>query len=222
MGSGSVERDDRMPEPPAARADAELAARTQGVYERQARRFDAERPRSLHERAWLDRFLELVEPEGRILDLGCGAGEPIAAYFTAGGYRVIGLDASREMLALAENRFPDGDWRRGDMRQLDLEETFDGIIAWNSFFHLMPAEQRDVLQRIGRHLREGAALMLTVGDRAGEVGGWVGGEAVYHSSLAPEEYEGLLHDLGVDVVAFVREDPECDGQTILLGRKNRE
>lgn len=200
-------------------ADAVLAARTQGVYERQASRFDAERPKSLHERRWLDRFLELVEPTGRVLDLGCGAGDPIAGYMMSRGFDVVGVDASREMLALARERFPHGDWRWADMRRLDLLHSFDGVIGWNSFFHLMPAEQRDVLARTTRHMRPGAALMLTVGPEAGAETGWVGGEAVYHASLSPDEYTALLHELGIDVLDFVREDPECDGQTVLLGRK---
>ena len=202
-------------------ADSDLAARTQDIYERRATQFDAERPKALHEQSWLDRFLDLVEPEGRILDLGCGAGDPIAGYFMSRGFEVVGVDASHEMLTLARSRYPGGDWRMGDMRLLDLPEAFDGIVAWNSFFHLMPAEQRDVIERLGRHLNEGAALMLTVGPEAGEVAGWVGGEAVYHASLAPDEYDMLLAKQGVEIVAFVPEDPLCDSQTVLLGRKRR-
>lgn len=203
------------------KANAALAALTQEVYERRAAQFDAERPKSLIEGRWLDQFLAWIQPHGLILDLGCGAGDPIAGYFLGRGFRVIGVDASSEMVALAERRFPDSDWRVGDMRRLDLSESFDGIIAWNSFFHLMPEEQRDVLRLLGRHLNAGAALLLTVGPEAGEVTGRVGGEPVYHASLAPEEYFELLEGLGIDVVAFVPEDPLCDGHTVLLGRKRQ-
>ncbi len=200
-------------------ADAALAARTQEIYERHAARFDAERAKGLHERVWLDRFLDLVRPGGRVLDLGCGAGEPIAAYMLERGFDVVGFDASRAMLEIAERRFPNTEWRHGDMRSLDLGEAFDGIIAWNSFFHLMPDEQRDVLGRMAGHLGRGAALMITVGDRPGTVVGRVGGDPVYHASLAPVEYESILDDAGVEVVDFVREDPDCYEQTVLLGRK---
>ena len=196
-------------------ADARLAAKTQEVYERQARRFDAERPKALHERSWLDRFLSLVVPGGRVLDLGCGAGDPIADYIARRGFEVVGVDASPSMLEIARERFPDGDWRRADMRELELSERFDGVIAWNSFFHLMP----DVLGRIARHMNAGAALMVTVGPRAGEVAGWVGGESIYHSSLAPDEYREILGEEGIEVLDFVFEDPACDQQTVLLGRK---
>lgn len=198
---------------------ANLATTTQAVYERQAARFDAERPRRLHERAWLDRFLALVVPGGTILDLGCGAGDPIAAYMASQGHVVVGVDASRAMLEIARARFPEGDWRLGDMRTLDVPERFDGIIAWNSFFHLTRDEQREVLPLLAAHMAAGAALMLTVGPEDGEVDGHVGGERIYHASLAPDEYRRRLGELSIDVVQFVAEDAECGGQTVLLGRK---
>ncbi|MEM7021224.1 MAG: class I SAM-dependent methyltransferase [Pseudomonadota bacterium] len=196
-----------------------LAASTQEVYERNAARFDVERPKGLHERSWLDRFLELVTPGGLVLDLGCGAGDPIAGYVAGRGFRVIGVDASRPMLEIARRRFPAGDWRHGDMRTLDLAERFDGILGWNSFFHLTADEQRSVLPRIVSHMKPGAALMLTVGPAAGEVGGCVGDDAVYHASLAPAEYDAVLARLGVRIVQLAVEDPTCGQQTIMLARK---
>ena len=200
-------------------ADAALAARTREVYERRAALFDAERARDLHERAWLDRFLEGVEPGRRVLDLGCGTGDPMAAHMSARGLRVVGLDASRPMLEIARRRYPEGDWREGDMRALDLPERFDAVLAWDSFFHLTPAEQRRVLPRIAAHMTEGAPLMLTVGPRAGEVVGHVGGEPVYHASLDLEEYRRILGGLSLEVDAFVPEDPSCGHHTVLLARR---
>lgn len=196
-----------------------LAARTQEIYERNAARFDAERPKGLHERIWIDRFLDRVTAGGTILDLGCGAGDPIANYMAGRGYRVTGVDASRAMLDLARARDPDGDWRLADMRGLDLRERFHGIIGWNSFFHLTRPEQRAVLPRLARHLLPGGALMLTVGPRDGEVDGHVGDDRVFHASLSPEEYRAVLRDLGLEVLAFVAEDPDCDRQTVLLAAK---
>lgn len=200
-------------------ADPELAARTQAIYARQAKRFDAERTKSLQEQQWLDRLLAPIRSGGRILDLGCGAGDPIAGYLLERGFDVVGLDASSEMLALARARYPDAEWVLGDMRTLDLGGRFDAVIAWNSFFHLMPSEQRDVLARIARLMKGGSQLLVTVGDREGAETGWVGGEPIYHASLAPDEYRAVLGGLGVEVVDFVIADPTCGDQTVLLGRK---
>lgn len=198
---------------------AVLATRTQDVYERNAARFDADRLKTLFERGWLDRFLDLLPAGGRVLDAGCGTGEPIAVYMAGRGFRVTGIDAARAMLAIARARVPGGDWRLADMRGLDLGETFDGVIGWDSFFHLRPDEQRAVLPRLARHLNPGGALMLTVGPAAGEVAGHVGDDAIYHSSLAPDEYDSILAGLGLAVVRFTKEDPDCGGRTVLLARK---
>ncbi len=197
----------------------QLAAATAEIYERNAKRFDVERPKGLHERAWLDRLLALVEPAGRILDVGCGAAEPIGTYLITAGHRVTGTDISHAMLALARARVPSGDWRHADMRTLDLGEQFAGILGWNSFFHLTPDEQRSTLPRLAEHLLPGGALMLTVGPAAGEVVGRVGDDTVYHASLAPEEYRSILERNDIGVVAFVAEDPECDRQSVLLAKK---
>lgn len=201
---------------------AALALRTQDIYERNARRFDSERPKGLHERSWLDRFTAGQPAGAAILDLGCGAGDPIALHLAACGFRITGIDASREMIGLARARLPGGDWRLGDMRDLDLGQRFDGIIGWNSFFHLTREEQRALLPRLANHLNIGGALMLTVGPKDGEVGGQVGDDPVYHSSLAPADYREILVRHGVEIAAFVVEDPECDAQTVLLGRKSGE
>jgi len=196
-----------------------LAATTQAVYERQAVRFDRERPKRLLERAWLDRVLELVTPGGLILDLGCGTGDPISGYILSRGFRVIGVDASHAMLAIARERFPDGDWRHGDMRELDVPERFEGIIGWDSFFHLTRDAQRGVIPKLVAHLAPDGVLMLTIGTHDGEVMGHVGGEPIYHSSLEPGEYRQILGELGLAVVAFVMEDPDCDFHSVLLARR---
>ena len=56
------------------------SARIIDLYERHAHAFDRDRGRSLFERGWLDRFRAVAGDAAPILDLGCGAGERMAAY----------------------------------------------------------------------------------------------------------------------------------------------
>lgn len=192
---------------------------THGVYERQAAAYDAQRSRALFEARWLARFTALLPAGGRVLDLGCGTGEPIARWFMAEGFAVTGVDFSDAMLGIARSRWPDGDWRQGDMRDFDLDETFEGIIAWNSFFHLTGDEQRHCIALMARHLGEGGTLMLTVGPDAGEVQGTVGDEAVYHASLSPADYATCLEANGLRLTGFLAEDPETNRHTVMMARK---
>ena len=198
----------------------QLAAETPAVYERRAAQFDAERPKVLFERGWLERFLGMCPQRPLVLDAGCGAGEPIARYLLEAGCELVGLDSASAMIEIAAGRFPNARWEVGDMRELSEPEPFDGIVAWHSFFHLAPDDQRSTLVRFAEHLRPAGALLVTVGDRAGEVVGHVGGERVYHSSLSPDEYQAILRGLDLEVVDFVAEDPSCDGATVLLARRN--
>lgn len=198
---------------------AALALKTQEVYERRARVFDALRDKSLNERGWLDRFLSLLPDNPAILDLGCGAAEPIAAYLISRGADVLGIDASAAMIRMARARFPAARWRQMDMRALDLTECFDGILGWDSFFHLTKDEQRDLLPRLAGHLRSTGALMLTVGPGEGEVGGFVGPDPVYHASLAEAEYRRLLEAAGARIIEYTRNDAACGGHTVLLAQR---
>ncbi len=98
------------------------AARSQlrDVYQRQAGVWDAGRDRSLFEKGWLDRLLARTAPGDTVLDVGCGAGEPIARYIVDRGRRVCGVDFSEPMLALAQARMPHERWLLRDMRELTL------------------------------------------------------------------------------------------------------
>ena len=75
------------------------------LYERHAGAFDRDCGRSLPEQHWLDRFLALVPAGGSVLDVGCGMGEPMAAYVIGPGFTVTGVDASQAMIAMCRARF---------------------------------------------------------------------------------------------------------------------
>lgn len=192
---------------------------TQAIYERQATEYDKRRSKALFEARWLARFTASLKPGDHVLDLGCGTGDPIARWFMAEGFDVTGVDFSAAMLNIAKERWPDGDWRKADMRDFELDQQFDGIIAWNSFFHLTADEQTGCITRMARHLHNGGMLMLTVGPRAGEVSGTVGSELVYHASLSPAGYATCLEENGLQLTGFLAEDPETQSHTVLMARK---
>lgn len=190
------------------------------LYDRHARAFDRDRGRGLQERAWLDRVAGLVEPWGTVLDVGCGMGEPIARHLIERGFHVTGLDASPAMIDMCRARFPDSEWIVGDMRELALGRRFDGIIAWDSFFHLTPADQRAMFSRFAGHARPGAPLLFTSGPEAGERIGSYEGEPLYHSSLAPQEYDDLLREHGFTLRAHALDDPACGNHTVWLATRD--
>lgn len=186
------------------------------VFEEHAVAWDQQRPKVLFEKKWLDKFITYLPAGANVLDLGCGAGEPIFEYLVQQGLKVTGVDYSQGMLQIARPRFPDCTFIRQDMRELNLDQKFHGIVGWDSFFHLSQEEQRAVLVRIIQHLKDPCVILLTVGDQAGEVLGKVDGQDVYHSSLSEEEYRSILSDHGFKAIDFVACDKECGEHTMLL------
>lgn len=200
---------------------------TKDVYERQARHWDEVRLTSLYEKPWLDRFLSALPSGGRLLDLGCGSGIPLAGYCLDKGYSLVGVDYSPNMIALARQHYPEADWPEADwvvqdINHLGLKEQFDGIFSWDGFFHLSIDEQRTIIPKLSALVKPRGAIMLTVGTGEGEVTGNVGGETVYHASLAPKEYEELFCQHGFEAVSYVAEDPDCMGRSILLASGKKD
>ena len=194
------------------------ASRIAELYDRLALDYDADRSRALFEKPWLDRFLSLVPPSGEILDMGCGSGEPIAHYLIERGFKLVGVDSSPTLIGICATRFPEHEWIVADMRQLSLGRRFEGILAWDSFFHLSPEDQRLMFPRFRDHAAPGGALMFTTGTSHGESLGTYRGEKLYHGSLDAREYRDLLDVQGFSTVSYVEDDPACGHHTIWLAK----
>lgn len=182
-------------------------------------RLDCEVPR--FPRVRLDRFSTLLPATGVVLDCGCGAGEPIATYLVREGFCIIGVDSSAAMIFKFQARLPDQRAVVRDMRSLSLNMRFQGILAWDSFFHLNHEDQRRMFAVFAAHADAGAALMFTSGTSHGVVIDSFEGEAFFHASLDPLEYRSLLEQHGFAVVSTVAEDPACGGRTVWLARRLR-
>lgn len=200
-------------------SDPNLAENISALYERHAAVWDASRGKNLFERSWLDRFGSLLPQGGTILDIGCGSGEPLARHFIESGYAVTGVDSSPSLIAMCKERFPAHTWHVADMRTLSLGKRFDGLIAWDSFFHLRPEDQRAMFAVFTAHAADSAPLMFTSGPAYGEAMGTFCGEPLYHSSLDGAEYRSLLAEHGFSVVDHIVEDPACGGHTVWLAKR---
>jgi SAM-dependent methyltransferase len=187
-----------------------------GLYQRHASSWDGERNRDLIEKPWLDRFLHPLHTGASILDIGCGSGEPISGYLIERGFNVTGIDSSPAMIAMCQSRFPDQEWSVADMRTLSFDRRFDGILAWDSFFHLRPEEQRQMFPIFREHAAPQALLMFNSGSSLGCAIGCYHGEPLYHGSLDEEEYRSLLEENGFDVIEHVADDPDCGGRAVWL------
>jgi SAM-dependent methyltransferase len=98
-------------------------------------------------------------PLGTALDAACGTGRH-AEYLASLGHKVIGVDSSREMLAVARAKIPGGDFREGDLRQLPVpEQHVDLVVCALALTHVL--ELGPVLAEFVRVLRPGGHLVIS-------------------------------------------------------------
>jgi SAM-dependent methyltransferase len=98
-------------------------------------------------------------PAGDALDAGCGTGRH-AAELVRLGHRVIGLDASPEMLAVARTRLPDADLRVGDLTRLPMADgSVDLVVCALALVHV--PDLRAALAEFRRVLRAGGHLVVS-------------------------------------------------------------
>jgi len=127
-------------------------------WERQAERWAAwaRRPDETYWRESGPPFFELLpKPGRRTLDLGCGEGR-VTRDLKARGHRVVGIDAARTLVRLANEADPRGEYLVGDAADLPFEDgDFDLVVAFNTLmdFDDMPGAVREaarVLEPTGR------------------------------------------------------------------------
>lgn len=109
-------------------------------------------------------LLDLLAPQAgeRILDLGCGTGD-IAQTLSESGARVVGVDASVEMIAAARERFPALDFSVEDAAALPFEAEFDAVFSHAVLHWVTRAD--DAISGMRRALKPGGRLVA-------EFGGW--------------------------------------------------
>jgi cyclopropane fatty-acyl-phospholipid synthase-like methyltransferase len=150
--------------------------------------------------------LELLLPRlakgSRVLDLGCGAGVPIAAAL-AREHRVVGVDFSAEQIRRARANVPTAEFIEADLMSLDLPAgSFDAAVAFYSIFHLPREEHEPFLARVHRWLQPGGHLLATVTrvrEAAYTEDGFFG-VRMYWSNWSRDDYVRMLESLGFDLL----------------------
>ena len=135
------------------------------------------------------------------------------------GLHVTGVDSSPTMISLCRSRLPDYEWMVADMRRPSLKDRFDGILAWDSFFHLDPSDQRLMFAVLAEHSSERVLLMFNTGPEYGEAVGSYRDHPLYHASLAPDEYTALISGIGFEVIDHAVNDVRAGGRTVWLCRR---
>jgi len=134
-----------------------------------------------------------------ILDLGCGAGAPIAEALAEDGFSLYGVDASPTLAARFRQRLPQAGVACEPVEtSAFFGRSFDGVVAVGLMFLLPSDAQRTLVGKAARVLNDGGRFLFTAPYQVCE---WVDpmtGRAC--RSLGEDAYRALLDEAGL---AFV-------------------
>lgn len=138
-----------------------MTKRTQKAYDKWAPLYDTDpNPHILLEH---DEVLKLVTPKRheKILDAACGTGK-YTIEFHKKGADVIGIDFSKKMLEIAQNKYPAIKFYQADLeKKLSFQnQQFDKINCAQALKHLRNI--KPTLKEFFRVLRKGGALVFSV------------------------------------------------------------
>ena len=157
------------------------------------------------------------ERGSRLLDVPCGNGR-LAFEIARRGYRVTGVDISREFIEEARSRIDlsGADWMDvefvpGDMRHIEGEAIYDGAYCFgNSFGFLEYADMESFLTGVAISLKPGARFVIETGMAA-------------ESIIAKFENEST-HEIG-DIRVTIKEvylaDESCVDSEYIFERDGR-
>lgn len=154
---------------------------------------------------------------GRLLDAGCGPGQ-WTKLLQAGGRDVLGLDLSKQFLAVARSTNPTVPFVAGSLAALPLQPgTVGGLLAWYSIIHTRPDALPGVFAECRRVLRPDGSLLVGFCD--GDPGQSFDHAVVTAYYWSVGALRSLLRDAGFEVVEqHRRQDPGHRPHAALLAR----
>ena len=149
-------------------------------------------------------LLQHLPPSSRVLELGCGAGEPVTKRLTEhqNVAEVTANDISPRQIELAKAKCPSATFLQADMTALQFDpETLDAVACFFALFHLPRDEHKPMLERIHSWLKKGGCLVASLGasDDEGSHGDFHGAE-MFWSSYGVEGNKTLLRDVGFELM----------------------
>lgn len=111
---------------------------------------------------FLERTLQ-TKPGAQLLDIPCGNGRH-SIELASRGYKMTGLDLSKEFIDEAKSKSTAVRWIQADLRTLASTGEFDGAFCFGNSFGYFPYEEaRQFLASVARALKPGARFVIDTG-----------------------------------------------------------
>jgi len=166
----------------------------------------------------LKRFMRLLPPGGRVLDMGCGTG-PVLKLLHRKGFRPTGIDQSGKMAAYSRREARRAKvFHRNMVRPGSRAGSFDGIVSLFAIIHVHHRDQVEVFRQMRRLLKPGGAFLINLGNET--IREYVGehcGEWMYWSGTSKAENLRRLRRAGFRILRQQDLGPPGDRHTWILG-----
>ena len=161
---------------------------------------------------FVDQLIETVK-KGRILDLGCGVGIPVAKKLANHGYDVVGIDVSKKMVEAAKSNVPNAEFLNEDMLKFKIEpESYDGICAFFSLNHIKKADAPKVIEKVFHGLKEGGAFLVGILEGSHEGKTMLLGEEVNLIQYSEDDLRILLKEF--HLILFEKREFAIQGEPV--------
>lgn len=151
---------------------------------------------------YFDKLFHFFPDSGKALDLGCGGGQPLTAYFADKGFDVTGVDISREMIEIAKTQIPEGRFFVSDMVECQFnKEEFDVIVSAFAIIHVPQERQLTLFRKIFEWLKKHGTAYLVLANR--DVIEWQEdfyGVEMYWSHFGKQKYQELINEVGFKLI----------------------
>jgi|TARA_B100001964_G_scaffold144422_1_gene159021 SAM-dependent methyltransferase len=108
----------------------------------------------------LDKLLKKHKVKN-VFDITCGTGAQ-AIYLDKHGYNVTASDFSKEMVAIAQKKYPKIKFKQADMRSANFGK-FDTVISiFNAIGHLSESDFQKAIQNISNNLKTGGLYIFDI------------------------------------------------------------
>lgn len=144
----------------------------------------------------IERALQFCSSKNTSLDVGCGSGGRIIKRLQKEGFKITGVDVSEQMLRIAKENHPEGEFYHADICEWSSDKTFDLIVAWDSIFHLPFDMQPMVLNKLCNMLNREGIFIYTCGNDYGYHESTWHDDQFYYSSIGINNNLKLLMNEG--------------------------
>ncbi len=153
----------------------------------------------------LTRLSKQLPKGSKVLDLGCGAGVPVAKFLVKKGYRVIGIDFSKSMIKLARQNVPKAKVLEMDITRMKFKpNSFDSAVSFYALIHIPREKHAGIYKKLHKILKPGATMFVNACGI--DANGWEGyekkylGVPMFWSFYGPKRTSKIISNAGFEIL----------------------